>query len=178
MGFFIQFTGLSGAGKTTLAYGLKEALARSALVVEVIDGDEFRRTLCKDLGFSKSDRMESIRRLAAYAASLPADKIVVLAVINPYEAIRQETVRVYGAKTIWIKCTLPELMRRDTKGLCRRAMLPEHHPDKLFNLTGVNDVYEAPSSPDLIIETDRLSKEKSLDLLTKFTLNTLSSPMP
>lgn len=165
----MQFTGLSGAGKTTLANGLKEALARTGLEVVVVDGDEFRKTLCSDLGFSNTDRMENIRRLAAYAASLPVDKIVVLAAINPYEAIRQELVCHYQAKTVWIKCALPELIRRDTKGLYHRAALPEHHPDKLLNLTGVNDVYEEPTHSDLVIETDRLSKTRALDLLTKFT---------
>ena len=178
MGFIIQFTGLSGAGKTTLAYGLKEALALMSVEVEVVDGDEFRKTLCNDLGFSKADRMENIRRLAAYAASLPADKIVVLAAINPYEAIRQEVAHLYQAKTIWIKCALPELMRRDTKGLYHRAMLPEHHPDKLFNLTGVNDVYEVPANPDLVIETDKLSKAASMDLLITFTRGALSGLKP
>jgi adenylylsulfate kinase-like enzyme len=76
-----------------------------------------------------------------------------IAAINPFEAIRNELKEHYAAKTVWIKCDMPVLINRDTKGLYKRALLHDDHPDKLFNLTGVNDTYEPPLSPDLVIDT-------------------------
>ena len=150
----IQLTGLSGAGKTTLAEGVKYLLEKNPLKVVIIDGDVYRKTLCKDLGFSKEDRQENIRRLGAAAFSFKdqAD-IIMIAAINPFEDTRNELKEKYGTKTVWIKCNMPVLIERDTKGLYKRALLHDDHPDKLFNLTGVNDTYETPASPDLVIDT-------------------------
>lgn len=150
----IQLTGLSGAGKTTLAEGVKYLLEKNALKVTIIDGDVYRKTLCKDLGFSKEDRMENIRRLGTVAFSFKdqAD-IIMIAAINPYEEIRNELKEKYGTRTVWIKCNIPVLIERDTKGLYKRALLHDDHPDRLLNLTGVNDTYETPVSPDLVIDT-------------------------
>src|SRR5688572_17276822 len=136
----IQLTGLSGAGKTTLVEGVKSLLEKQSLNAVIIDGDAYRKTLCKDLGFSKEDRMENVRRLgkAAWSFKDQAD-IIMIAAINPFEAIRNELTNKYGAKTVWIKCDLPVLIKRDTKGLYRRALLHDDHRDKIFNLTGVND---------------------------------------
>lgn len=150
----IQLTGLSGAGKSTLAEGVKTQLEKHSLKAVIIDGDVYRKTLCKDLGFSKEDRMENIRRLgkAAWSMKDQAD-IIMIAAINPFDAIRNELKENYAAKTVWIKCDMPVLINRDTKGLYKRALLQDDHPDKLFNLTGVNDTYEPPLSPDLVIDT-------------------------
>lgn len=150
----IQLTGLSGAGKTTLAYKVGEALNVSGRKSVVLDGDDYRKTLCSDLGFSYSDRMENIRRLGklAYEYMLKGD-IAIISAINPFEEGRQELQRLYGAKTIWVDCALEVLQKRDTKGLYRRAMLPDSHPEKLTNLTGVNDRFEEPMNADLRICT-------------------------
>ena len=87
---FIQLTGLSGAGKTTLASNVKAMLIKLKYEAEVIDGDEYRQTLCKDLGFSKADRIENIRRLGTLAILLARNEVItIMAAINPYEPVRQ-----------------------------------------------------------------------------------------
>lgn len=168
---FIQFTGLSGAGKSTLANQVKNKLSEKGLKVEVIDGDIFRQVLCKDLGFSKEDRNENIRRLS-FVANLLSNHgiIVIMAAINPYEEIREEIRQKYQAKTVWINCELQTLFERDTKGLYKRASLPEGHPDKLHNLTGFGDTYETPPNPDLIINSHLEDIEESSLKLINFIL--------
>jgi adenylylsulfate kinase len=167
----IQLTGLSGTGKTTLAQEVKFLLEKHSLKVEIIDGDAYRKTLCKDLGFSKEDRMENIRRLGAAAWSFK-DKadIIMIAAINPFSAIRNELKEKYGAKTVWIKCDIPVLIKRDTKGLYRRALLQNDHPDKIFNLTGVNDTYEIPAEPDLTIDTSTETAAQSAQKFYEFLI--------
>jgi adenylylsulfate kinase len=150
----IQLTGLSGAGKTTLAGKVKLLLEQRQLKAEIIDGDVYRNTICKDLGFSKEDRCENIRRLGKVAHQFSASNcIAIIAAINPYETVRRELEENYAAKTIWVKCAVDVLTQRDTKGLYKRAALPDKHPDKIHNLTGINDVYEAPALPHLVIDT-------------------------
>lgn len=166
---FIQFTGLSGAGKTTLAQKVKQLFEAQRVSVELIDGDVYRATLCKDLGFSKADRCENIRRLGNKAHSLSEKTdIAIIAAINPYEEIRNELKLNYAAKTIWVKCAVEILSQRDTKGLYKRAGLPVDHPEKINNLTGVNDVYEIPLKPDLVIDTGNEPIEESAQKLYDF----------
>jgi adenylyl-sulfate kinase len=172
----IQLTGLSGAGKTTLVEGVKSLLEKQSLKTEIIDGDAYRKTLCKDLGFSKEDRMENIRRLgkAAWSFKEKAD-IIMIAAINPFEEVRNELREKYGTKTVWIKCELPVLIERDTKGLYRRALLHDDHPDKIFNLTGVNDTYEIPAEPDLVIDTSIEAAAQSIQKFYEFLLSSRAS---
>lgn len=167
----IQLTGLSGAGKTTLATGVRTLLEKQALTTEIIDGDVYRKTICKDLGFSKEDRMENIRRLGQVAWSFK-DKahIIMIAAINPFEETRNELKEKYDTKTVWIKCDLPVLIKRDTKKLYKRALLHDDHPDKLFNLTGVNDTYEIPAAPDLVIDTSRETATQSVQKFYDYLL--------
>lgn len=159
----IQFCGLSGSGKTTLALKTKEYFAGKGVAIEVIDGDEYRRKLFSDLGFSKEDRNTNIRRLAFVAGKLSQYHIIsIICAINPYEDIRQEISATYPfVKTVYIKCSIQELIRRDTKGMYAKALLPDGHADKINNLTGVNDPFEEPGNPDLVIETDRSTIEES-----------------
>jgi adenylylsulfate kinase len=165
----IQFTGLSGAGKTTLASKVKLLLQQKRLDVEIIDGDVYRNTLCKDLGFSKEDRCENIRRLGKVAHEFSAaGAIAIIAAINPFEAVRNELLEKYGAKTVWIKCAVDVLTQRDTKGLYKRAALPDGHPEKIHNLTSVNDVYEAPALPHLVIDTAAETPDVSAEKLFRF----------
>ncbi len=167
----IQLTGLSGAGKTTLSHYVKQELESKKFRVEIIDGDTCRKTLCKDLGFSHADRIENIRRLGQLAYQHAAQgTIAIIAAINPFEAGRQELKAKYNAKTIWIDCALDTLINRDTKGLYKRALLPDGHSGKLFNLTGVNDVYEKPLNPDLHICTHLLSTEAAVLQISGFIL--------
>jgi len=167
----IQLTGLSGSGKTTLANRMKFLFSHQSTKIEVIDGDEYRKTLCSDLGFSKEDRFENIRRLGKLAAELMSDQCFpIISAINPFEILRLELKNNYGASTVWIKCAVDTLIHRDTKGLYKRALLPNDHPDKLHNLTGINDVYELPAAPDLIIDTSVDTIDQSAEKLYRFIL--------
>jgi adenylylsulfate kinase len=172
----IQFCGMSGSGKTTLAEHVKQLLLEKNIPVEIIDGDEYRKVLCADLGFSKEHRNQNIRRLAFVASKLSQYRIVaIICAINPYEEIRQEiTARYKGVKTVFIDCNLDTLIQRDTKGLYKKAMLPEGHPDKISNLTGVNDPFEAPGTPDLVIHSDMETIEGSAEKLAEFIVRNFS----
>lgn len=151
----LLFCGLSGAGKSTLADSVKDRLGRQFIPVEVIDGDPYRARLFTDLGFSRQDRSENLRRLGYLADKFAAHGIVtIISAISPYDEVRQELVDQYDdVKVVFIDCALDELRRRDTKGLYRRASLPDDAPDKLNCLTGVNDPFEPPAEPDLYFNT-------------------------
>ncbi|SEO18617.1 adenylylsulfate kinase [Duganella sp. CF517] len=151
----LLFCGLSGAGKSTLANSVKDSLGRQSIPVEVIDADPYRARLFTDLGFSRGDRSENLRRLGYLADKFAAHGIVtIVSAISPYDDVRKELVALYpDVKVVFIDCSLDELRRRDTKGLYRRASLPDDAPDKLTCLTGVNDPFEPPSEPDLHLDT-------------------------
>ena len=171
---FIQLTGLSGSGKSTIANGVKILLQSSGFRVEVLDGDVYRKKLCPDLGFSKEDRHENIRRLGFVSNKFAENGIIsILAAINPYKEMREE-LSLYGShvKTVWINCDLDILIKRDTKQLYKKAMLPDDHPDKIKNLTGINDPYEFPEDADLIINTGNESEDASIRLLYAFIIDT------
>ncbi|HWK56623.1 MAG TPA: adenylyl-sulfate kinase [Parapedobacter sp.] len=172
----VQFTGLSGVGKTTLAVLAGDWLAVRGYNVAVLDGDELRKTLSADLGFSKADRLEHLRRLACLANETDAD-IVLLAVINPYQAGRSYFREICGAHLVWLKCALDVLRERDTKGLYARASLPEGHPDRLTNLTGVSDPYEEPIDADLVIDTGTDTLENSATKLVTYLMSVLDDTL-
>lgn len=168
----IQLTGLSGSGKTTIANGVKKLLEQKDYRVEVIDGDIYRKILCNDLGFSKEDRNENIRRLGFVANLLATNGVIaILAAINPYEEIRRE-LRRYGphVSTVWINCDIETLIKRDTKQLYKKAMLPDNDPAKINNLSGVNDPYESPQNPELVINTNLQSEGECIETLVSFIL--------
>lgn len=171
----IQFTGLSGSGKTTLANLVKEKLAKQGIAIEVIDGDEYRKTICSGLGFSYNDRVENLRRLGVIAKLLLKHNVItIISAINPFEKVRQELGRSSNkVKTVWINCNIDTLVKRDTKGLYKRALLPDGHPDKVLQFTGISDLYEKPINPDLILNTDQESPEESSDKLVEFILNNI-----
>lgn len=168
----VQFCGMSGAGKSTLARMAEQKLRAAGCPVEVLDGDECRRYLFKELGMSLEDRAENIRRLAWLAHRFSRHGILtIICAINPLDAIRQEIAREFRiAATIQIDCALEELIRRDTKGLYKRAFLPDGHPEKIYSLSGVNGVFEYPLTPDLLIHTDRESEAVSGQRLYEFLL--------
>lgn len=169
----IQFCGMSGAGKTTLAEHTKNKLTFLNIPIEIIDADEYRKFIIKDLGFSKNDRSENIRRLAFIANKFAQHHIVtIICAINPYEEIRQEIKGNYeNVKTVFINCDIPELIKRDTKGLYKKAFLPNDHIDKIHNLTGINDPFEIPKNPDLIINTGKETIENSAEKIVSFIQN-------
>jgi adenylylsulfate kinase len=168
----IQFCGLSGSGKTTLAKTVQELLKEKNIAAEVLDGDEYRRSLFTDLGFSRGDRNCNIRRLAFLADRFAAHNIIgIISAINPFEDVRREVALTYPkVKTVFVDCNIAELIKRDTKKLYKKAMLPDDHPEKIFNLTGINDPFEPPDNPDLIIHTDTESIEVSSAKLLQFIL--------
>jgi len=169
----IHFCGLSGSGKTTIAGRVKELLAEKNIPVEIIDGDEYRKVLCADLGFSREDRNTNIRRLAFVAGKLSSYNIItIICAINPYESVREEVKATYpNVTTVFIDCGLDELIKRDTKGLYKKALLPHDHPDKVNNLTGVNDPFDVPENPDLIIRSDSEEVGESVEKLIAFILS-------
>ena len=168
----IQFCGLSGSGKTTLATAVQQLLRPRGIPVEIIDGDEYRKLLCADLGFSKEDRNQNIRRLAFVASKLSTHNIVaIICAINPYDNIRQEISAKYSnVKTVHIDCDLDTLIQRDTKGLYKKALLPTDHPEKVNNLTGVNDPFDPPEDPDLVISSAKESIAVSAEKLAGFII--------
>jgi len=176
----IQFCGMSGSGKTTIAGHVKQLLQQQNIPVEIIDGDEYRKVLCADLGFSKQDRNQNIRRLAFVASKLSQYNIVaIICAINPYEDIRQETITKYpNVRTVYFDCALEVLIQRDTKGLYQKAMLPIGHPDKINNLTGINDPFEIPANPHLTISTTTESIHHSTQKLADFILTNYSNAGP
>ncbi len=172
----IMLTGLSGSGKTTLAESLFLKLQERNIAAEVIDGDKYRKTINGDLGFSAVDRRENIQRLAKLADEKNRQGVMtIVAAINPFEDLRMELAQKYGAKIIWVRCNLSTLIARDTKGLYYKAMLPDNHPDKVWNLTGVNDPYEMPGRPDLIIDTNDATVENATQQLLTFVLSIIQN---
>jgi len=168
----ILLCGLSGSGKTTLAQNVKIRLSDTDVPVEIIDADVYRQKLFPNLGYTKEDRFENIRRLGFIAGKLSGHGIVtIISAINPYDVIRRELIATYhDVKLIHIDCPVKTLMQRDTKGLYKRALLPEGHPDKVTNLSGVNDPFQIPSSPDLYINTHITKQNVATEMLAGFIL--------
>ena len=175
-GVFIQMTGMSGSGKTTLASSVAKRLLDKGYQVEVIDGDEYRTGLCSDLGFSRKDRNTNIRRLGFVSKVLARNNIIsIIAAINPYEDIRKEiSIMSDRVRTVYVACDLNILKDRDTKGLYRRAVLPDNHPDKVYNFTGVSDPYEIPINPDLVIKSGNETVDQSIKKLENFIIRSVS----
>ncbi len=172
----LLFCGMSGAGKSTLAHSVKARLSRASVPVEVVDGDTYREHLCTDLGFSRKDRSENLRRLGFVADRFASHGIVsVISAISPYDEVRKELAAKYkNVKVVHIDCALDELKRRDTKGLYRRASLPDDAPDKLHGLTGVSDPFEAPSEPDLYFNTQHSTIEDCTARMCDYVLSQIS----
>lgn len=172
----IQMTGLSGAGKSSIATITGKNLVHLGHRVELLDGDHYRQHLCRDLGFSKHDRLENIRRLGFVGLALARHGVIsILAAINPYEEARAALQNSSPfVKTVFIDCPLDIAMQRDPKGLYRKALLPGQHPDHIEHFTGISDPYELPSQPDLTIQTFAETKEQSAERLTNFILQTIN----
>ena len=157
-------TGLSGAGKTTLAGRIATELRARGVSVEVLDGDEVRTNLSKGLGFSKEDRDTNIRRIGYVCRLLSRNGVATLsAAISPYGGVRDEVRRAVeqdgGAFIeVFVKCPITVLAERDVKGLYRKALAGE-----LKGFTGVSDPYEEPLVPDVVVETDRESVDFSVN---------------
>ena len=149
-GLTIWFTGLSGAGKSTIANAAAENLKNRGLRVQVLDADHIRTTLCRGLGYSREDRDENIRRIGIVADLLTRNGVIVLvAAISPYRSTRDEVQQLIGDfAEVYVNTPLHVCEERDPKGLYRKA-----RSGKLSNLTGVDDPYEEPQEPKLRLDT-------------------------
>ena len=151
-GLTVWFTGLSSAGKTTICRSLSERLEARGHRVEWLDGDVVRQGLSKDLGFSKEDRDENVRRIGFVAEILTRHGVIVLvSAISPYAAVREEMRRSIGNfLEVFVSAPLDVCEQRDVKGIYRRARAGE-----IRNVSGLDDPYEAPAAPDVECRTDR-----------------------
>jgi adenylylsulfate kinase len=150
----LWLTGLSAAGKTTLAQALADALAAAGAICQILDGDVVRRELSRDLGFSREDRSENIRRVAARCRQLnEAGTWAIAALISPYRDDRAMARRTVGEARfveVYLATPLTICEARDPKGLYARA-----RAGTIASFTGVSDPYEVPSNPDLSFDTSR-----------------------
>jgi ATP sulfurylase/adenylyl-sulfate kinase len=163
-GFVVWLTGLSGAGKSTIAQRLDTELTARGRGPEVLDGDEVRTNLSAGLGFSKEDRDTNIRRIG-YVARLLSRRgtPVITAAISPYRDVRAEVrAATPNFVEVYVRCSLDELVRRDVKGLYIRALAGE-----IANFTGVSDPYEAPERADVVVDTERETVEESVDSILR-----------
>jgi len=168
----VLLCGLSGAGKTTLSQNVKSKLEAYGKSAEIVDGDEYRKMLFKELSYSQDDRMENIRRLSFIAGKFSKHGIITMvSAINPYHEVRQEIVENYkDVKTVMIYCPIDILIKRDTKGLYAKALLPDGHPHKLYNLTGINDPFDVVEHPDLYINSGNQTVTECTDILFDFII--------
>jgi len=164
-GFTIWFTGLSGSGKSTIAHEVGPLLEERGCIVEYLDGDTVRTHLSKGLGFSKEDRDTNIERIGWVASRLTRHgAAVICAAISPYIETRRharEMVERYGPFVeVYVKASVEECARRDVKGLYEKAFAGE-----ITGFTGVDDPYEEPTDPEIVIETEQLEPAESAQLL-------------
>ncbi|MBD6619334.1 adenylyl-sulfate kinase [Komarekiella sp. 'clone 1'] len=157
-GVTIWLTGLSGAGKTTICRFLETELRRTGYKIEVLDGDVVRQNLSKGLTFSKEDRDENIRRIGFVAQLLTRNNVIVLvSVISPYRAIREEVKeRIGDFIEVYVNAPLEVCEQRDVKGLYKKARSGE-----IKNFTGIDDLYEIPLEPDIECKTNQESVAQS-----------------
>jgi adenylyl-sulfate kinase len=157
-GFTVWFTGLSGAGKTTISKLVEEELRRRGRRVEVLDGDVVRTNLSKGLGFSKEDRDINIRRIGFVCHLLSRNGVAALAAaISPYREIRNENRELIGDFVeVFCTCPLETLVERDIKGLYKKALAGE-----IKNFTGVSDPYEEPEAAEVVCDTGAETPEES-----------------
>ena len=159
-GCTVWFTGLSGAGKSTVSTLLHQRLTAVGAKVELLDGDIVRTHLSKGLGFSREDRDENIRRIGFVCELLSRNGVIVIAaVISPYREAR-ETVRarIPNFVEIFMECPMDVLVERDVKGLYKRALAGE-----IEHFTGVSDPYESPVSPELTIHSSQETPQQSVE---------------
>ncbi len=159
-GFTLWFTGLSGAGKSTISGIIERRLREAGAKVEVLDGDVVRENLSKGLGFSREDRDINIRRIGFVCELLSRNGVIaIVAAISPYRAVRDEIrARIRHFVEIYVECPLEVVSDRDVKGLYKKAMAGE-----IPQFTGVSDPYEPPIDPEVVVYSASESAEESAD---------------
>ena len=173
-GIVVWLTGLPGSGKSTLAAELETRLLNLNRLSYILDGDIVRKGLNSDLGFSDADRNENIRRVAEVAAILKdASVIAIVAFISPFIKMREFARTRAGNDNfmeVYVKASLETCIRRDPKGMYKKAMSKQ-----IADFTGISSAYEEPASPDLVIDTEKLSVGESADLLLSAVLKKLKN---
>ena len=170
--YLLWFTGLSGSGKSTLANLVEMALHQQGLSTYILDGDNIRQGINKDLSFAPQDRSENIRRIAEIGnLMLDAGVVTLAAFVSPYINDREAVKQIVGPDNvieIYVNTSLAECELRDVKGLYKKARSGE-----IKNMTGISAPYEAPINPDLEIITDGQSIEESVENIINFTTKKL-----
>jgi adenylylsulfate kinase len=163
-GVTVWFTGLPCCGKTTIANKVAEILRDKNYKVERLDGDIVRKSLTSDLGFSKEDRNENIKRVTFVAKLLTRNDVIVLATfVSPYIERRQKTREEIGNFIeVYVKASVEACMERDVKGMYKKALAGE-----IKNFTGIDDPYEVPTNPELIVDTEKETIEESVQKVLK-----------
>jgi len=159
-GFTIWFTGLSGAGKSTLSEAIEQRLKERGRNVEILDGDVVRTHLSKGLGFSREDRDTNIKRIGFVCGLLTRNSVICIsAAIAPYAEAREWARKEIGNFVeVYLKCPIEVCRQRDVKGLYKLV-----DEGKIKNFTGVDDPYEEPEHPELVVETDKETVEESVN---------------
>ena len=163
----IWFTGLSGSGKSTLANLVEIALHQKGASTYILDGDNIRQGINKDLGFAPEDRSENIRRIAEISnLMLDAGILTLAAFVSPYIKDRERVKQIVGAENfieIYVNTSIEECERRDVKGLYKKA-----RKGKIKNMTGISAPYQAPVNPDFEVITDGQSVAESVNAILKY----------
>ena len=164
-GFTLWMTGLPGSGKSTLSTVLKAKLEKDyGMLVEILDGDEVRKGLSRDLGLSREHREEHAWRVSFVSKLLARNGVVaIVALISPYRTSRESAKQMIGPERfveVYVKASLQACEKRDPKGLYAKARRGE-----ITNMTGIQDPYEEPVSPDIVVETEMGTPEQSADIV-------------
>ncbi|MGZ4199845.1 MAG: adenylyl-sulfate kinase [Thermoleophilia bacterium] len=159
-GFVVWLTGIPGSGKTTISDILVERLRDLGRTVECLDGDDVRRNLSPELGFSKEDRETHARRVAYVSKLLARNHVaVVVALISPYRSFREHVrSQIDDFVEVYVDASVEECIRRDPKGLYKKALAGE-----ISDLTGLQDTYEAPETPEVWVQTEEQTPQESAD---------------
>jgi adenylylsulfate kinase len=159
-GFTIWFTGLPCCGKTTIANQVAALLKKRDYLVEQLDGDIIRQNFSSDLSFSKKDRDENIKRATFLAKMLSRNNVIVLAsFVSPYRKQRRKARKdIKNFVEVYVRCPVKICMKRDVKGMYKKAL-----EGKIQHFTGVDDPYEEPENPELIVDTDIESVDESVE---------------
>ena len=171
--FLLWFTGLSGSGKSTIANAVEKTLVEKGIHTYILDGDNVRKGLNSDLAFSPEDRKENIRRIAEVANLMMDAGLVVLgAFVSPYEKDRANIKQIVGVGQyveIFVNTPIEVCENRDVKGLYTKARAGE-----ISNFTGIDAPYEAPSHPDIEVDTTKVSVEEAVEMVIRHIENKLS----
>ncbi len=163
-GFVVWLTGLPGSGKTTIARRLAYEVRRKGRNVELLDGDEVRRWLSPKEGFSREDRELHLKRVAYVCKLLARNGVAVIAsFVSPYRSVRDLARKAIGDFVeVYVRCSLETCVRRDPKGLYKKALKGE-----IANMTGLQDPYEEPLDPEVVVDTEKESLDECVDKILR-----------